>query len=414
MLMADHGGEPASLFAAVPDDKLAKLASTACRMFGIIGQVESFDAEFMVEPLCVHLADRLQRSGMSAAAQLAGASEASKGRPTELARALRVVTQLSRLAVGSTSGNARSEPSEDVNACRRAAERIGASGQVREAVLALGRLAVAGQADAADHTLPELRESVRALELGDLGAELAILLHQEKLTAQPSGKQMSTSAQSVWTAIYEMRSILQRARVRQFDTVVPEGVQLSELIDGVSCGKLSVQLLMGSSVGGSAGAQARLHQLLRAWPLLIALVREVHPGDEQAEMTLLQLGKTAFDGAARTRPDGALAYLASIFERMEKRYHAEYLRGFQSEHSWASVVAHQEEKNAKAHATSQLMGAAVSAADKSKAQRERERQAAEKAAAAEKEKGGVAAPAVPEPEPEAAAPASPNGKGAEK
>ena len=395
-MLADHGGEPAALFISVPDQQLAGLALHVCCHLRVPGASadRAFQPEFLVEPMCGQLGDCLQRAGLTAAVALEQAASAQ----TAVARVMRVVSQITRDTAGTKSASRSSlESSEDVNASRRAADRVAAAPAVREAVHAASRLASGAQTDA---TMPELRDAVRALELGDLGADVALLLHQEKLAAHPTGKPLSTQAQAVWSAVHELRGALHRARVRQYESVVPEGVQLGPLIDGVSCGRLNVSLLQGSTVTVATPAQQRLHALMRAWPLLIAIMREVHPRDSGAEMTLLALGRTAFDGWSKTRPDGALLYLTSIFERVEKRYHQEHLRGFQAEHTWAEVLAAQEAKNARDRATEQAISGGAAAAGKDRAAEAAKAKEAAAEAAKAKEAAKAAAPAeagAPEP-----------------
>ena len=77
------------------------------------------------------------------------------------------------------------------------------------------------------------------------------------------------------------------------------------LVAAVCRGKLTVATLVPAGVASakSAAAPAALREgqaVLRAWPVLMAVVREVLPRDTSAETELLRIPVNAFDPATRS------------------------------------------------------------------------------------------------------------------
>ena len=63
-----------------------------------------------------------------------------------------------------------------------AAEQLGRSGAAREEVERLGRLAIAAAKDETE--APALRAAASAAVTGEFGAQITLLIHQEKLDAR--------------------------------------------------------------------------------------------------------------------------------------------------------------------------------------------------------------------------------------
>ena len=88
------------------------------------------------------------------------------------------------------------------------------------------------------------------------------------------------------------------ARGEKFRKLCPAYLEASALIVAVSHGKLSVATLVPAGVAAAKSATALAAQcdaMMQAWPVLMAVVREVTPRDTTAEAELLKIAVSAFN-----------------------------------------------------------------------------------------------------------------------
>jgi hypothetical protein len=162
------------------------------------------------------------------------------------------------------------------------------------------------------------------------GADLALLLGQEKLTTTPAGVPHMTSR--VWNLVLELRARVAAARVIKFEPMLPAAVDNLELITAVSRGKLTMGLICGSEKLLLAEQKAAA---LRIWPVLIELHRECFPrGADEAAHGLLLMANDAFE---RSKSDaGAVKAIAPVFAKMATRF-AHYTRNGGAAPEWVQA-----------------------------------------------------------------------------
>ena len=88
------------------------------------------------------------------------------------------------------------------------------------------------------------------------------------------------------------------------EKLCPAGVEAAALVAVVCRGKLTVATLVPpglASAKSAAGQAARGEAMMRAWPVLMAVVREVLPRNTSAEDELLRISVNAFELAHRMR-----------------------------------------------------------------------------------------------------------------
>ena len=97
---------------------------------------------------------------------------------------------------GGVAARAEATGSLRVNAALQdAAEKLGAISAAREAVARLGQLATASARDKSES--PGLLSAASDAVMGEFGAQITLLIHQEKLDA-PRGAILSPNAKAVW------------------------------------------------------------------------------------------------------------------------------------------------------------------------------------------------------------------------
>ena len=167
----------------------------------------------------------------------------------------------------------------------------------REVVPRLGQLQQAASRDESES--PALCEAVRGAVTGAFGAQITLLIHQEKLDA-PKGAVLSSNAKSVWGTLAEVARQLLVAWEEHFRKLMPAGVEPLALITAVSRSKLMVAAMVPAGLVSSKAAKAPMElreAVMRAWPVMMAVMREVNPRDVSAEAELLKVAVSAFDPA---------------------------------------------------------------------------------------------------------------------
>jgi hypothetical protein len=224
-----------------------------------------------------------------------------------------------------------------------------------------------------------------------LSADVALILHQESLDRVPQtgATAASPGALRVYEHMYQLRPRLESARVRGYEQLVPKAVTAQALVKAAVTGQLTTQLLVGTGVTEPA---ARLRALARVWPVLMEIMREVHPRDATVPLTFLGMAHEAFDvGSANPQMAVQMVVTASV-EAMARRF-MEWLRGVGDMPSWTAV---RDEAAAEAQRVAVITGALSPSSQDTRSQ-------AAKAAAKEKREAEAAAAAAEKPPPEAAA-----------
>ena len=203
----------------------------------------------------------------------------------------------------------------------------------------------------------ELRKQVMALEQGPvMGAELALLLHQESLEVQPKGANLSQRAQRVYTLVRDVKPRLLAARTRYWEELMPEGVKVGELVEKVNSGAFTLQMLVPA---GAKGNEPRAMHVLRGWAALVELVVESHPRDATARPSLLRMGRDAYPVGVPLEAAPLQLAIGAVLERYETRFKS-YLAGVVSEpDQWSAVsqkVAATEGRSALLRFTHQAVG----------------------------------------------------------
>ena len=346
--------EVAILVASVPDADLVKLFKLLASNLKVLDSEVEWDNWGVLPMVCSRVVSSLDNARVTAAEALARATFSG----SELGRVAFAVSSLERS--GSTR-YANADSAGDGDAVRSAAQRIADDHTALAAVLEAAKLA---RSDASEgDSLPLLRAKVGAMELGPFGADVALLLHQEKLAASPSGA--SSAAQRVLEKVREVRTGLASARLALWRRVVPDGISLADMIAAVNCGKITSSVLIGKNPAGGASAA-----LSRVWPLLVAMVRQLWPRDTEVEYTLLRMARELFvvgkasDHAVSVVVDGVFAEYASRC--------GSWLRGIGPAPSLAKAHEHVLLEASKEASLSQAVGG----------QPKQQRSEAEKAAAA--------------------------------
>jgi hypothetical protein len=84
---------------------------------------------------------------------------------------------------------------------------------------------------------------VRGAVTGEYGAQVALLIHQEKLDV-PKGMVMTPNARAVWGALAEVARQLAMARAERFRKLLPPGVEVAALIAAMCSSKLTVAVMV--------------------------------------------------------------------------------------------------------------------------------------------------------------------------
>ena len=273
-IVSEVAPEVATLVASVPDGELIRLFKLLASNLKVLEADVAWDSWGVLPMVCSKIVCALDNARVSAAEALLRATFSG----SELGRVAYAVASLER--AGSSARYANADMGGEGDACRGAAQRIADDRDALAAVLEAAKLARSESSEA--DSLPLLREKVRSMELGPFGADVALLLHQEKLAATPSGT--SSSALRVLEKVKEVRGGLASARLALWRRVAPDGVSLVPLIEAVNCGKLTSAVLVGKSPTGGVSAG-----LARVWPLLMSMSRQMWPRDDTIDYTLLSM-----------------------------------------------------------------------------------------------------------------------------
>lgn len=268
LIVAQVGGEMLHLVVEVADDKLSHLLWCLSQtiQLGLAAAYGEWIDEVMVPQVCYRVNSLLHSAHVSAAAVLLQYAhvEAIASRVMIVVSSLGSAGAQSMRASGSTAVVSVAE-----GAVRKAAERLSANPVARAALEEAHRLSEG----LADPARPLLRDEVRRLEVGEFGADVALLLHQEKLAEPPSGA-ITQEGRAVLSTMRDLRAGVLAARERLFERCVPDGVALAGIIKAVTCGTLKAAYLQPSTGGsGPSSATAKAAAALRAWPLVAAVAR---------------------------------------------------------------------------------------------------------------------------------------------
>ena len=243
---------------------------------------------------------------------------------TEMAGALAA----SRTMGSGSGGRGASTSDTRVNAAvLRAAERLAA--EAEPVVQELQRLATASGARV-EQNGPELRAAVAAAQQGEYGAEIALILHQESLST-PKGT-MAPSANRMWNSVLVVAQRQRDALVSHFRRLAPVGVDMKLLVTAIVCGKLSVADMVPPATTKAGKAPEVRDAVMRAWPLVMQIMLEVHPRDDTAQAVMLKLALDVF-AQAHVASDPVETLLKPVLEEM-RTTSALYLLDGGAEHSW--------------------------------------------------------------------------------
>ena len=184
-------------------------------------------------------------------------------------------------------------------------------------------------AEAEDH----FRTEVGRVEL--MSSDVRLILHQEGLDRVPQTGtvQPSVGALRVIETMYNIRPRLQTARVTYVTKVAPRSVSAIALVKAVQTGSLTTAVLGAATGDGNA----QLRALMRVWPVLSQLLREVHPSDPTIDDSLVMMAHEAFDLGSANPARAIGAVVTSVFEALSLRYTA-YLRGVGDAPTWAETL----------------------------------------------------------------------------
>jgi hypothetical protein len=230
--------------------------------------------------------------------------------------------------------------------------------RVNEAVLAAAeRLSVQG----ADQTLANmqqmameagkrlhksgraLRTGCKAALLGPYGSDIALIMNQEKLEP-PKGATISPSASRVWSLLCTAAQRLREAVMLHYRKLLPDGIKAEALVTALACGKLTVALMVPAAATAAAksdkaAAEVRM-ALMRAWPVVMAILAEVNPRDESAQDTLLKMSLDVFN-PLHVVSDPVEMLMKPALEEMRVNY-ARYLLDGGDEPTWKAAAADSE------------------------------------------------------------------------
>ena len=317
-----------ALFAMAPDAQLVEACEQASRL--LLGRTPpgGWSAWALMPEIITAVAAGLLRAGRPVSELLA--RHEAVGRHSLLGQLMYVLGDLPAPPKTAGGGGAAA----------------GSGSSVAKAVRRLGEDAAAVSAIAKMHGVKdsegsELVKLARDAELSsEFGADISFILHQEGLDKIPSGElaaAMPPAAMDVWQRLRDVRPRLLAARVRRYEKLCPAAVGAQALIEAAVTCSLTVEKVTGGSKGDSAAVTA--NRLMRAWPLLAMVVREVTPRDPTAERALLAMAKDAFDTGASNAADAVRMSIADVFAAMAARA-GEYRNGVVAAMPvWADVRA---------------------------------------------------------------------------
>ena len=202
------------------------------------------------------------------------------------------------------------------------------------------RLQALGTAAARDEAeSPALVNAARNAMQGPNGADITLILSQEKLDAPKGAWGLSPNTRTVWTALATLAKQLVLAWGEKWRKLCPAHITAIPLVEAVLRGKVTVASLVPARLAAPTTAAARLEQrdaVMTAWPVLMAMVREITPRDATAESQLLEMAARAFN-PARSAGDPITRLVAPVFTEMNAKY-SRYLMGGGFEPTWAYVA----------------------------------------------------------------------------
>ena len=156
-----------------------------------------------------------------------------------------------------------------------------------------------------------------AMETGVFGADVTMILHQEKLGNVPTGAGIASApAMRVWRVMNAVMPRLLHARTPHNAKLCPNGMDAGTAIRAIGQGKLTVEALAGVAVLVKKMSAVELRTAgLRSWPVMLAMIREIMPRDETAEHHLLLMARDAFD-MSRAMFDPLATVVTPVFEEM--------------------------------------------------------------------------------------------------
>ena len=174
------------------------------------------------------------------------------------------------------------------------------------------------------------------------GADLALLLHQEKLSDRPSGAHGPLSrTQHVYTLLHDIRPRLKQARVAHYESMLDD-VDVPALVDAAQCGKITVGIVCGAA---RLSTEETCLALMRAWTIVTDIICEVTPRDVTSRAAMCQMNRLAFRGKPAESANGVRVFLSAVLERYSNRY-AAYLSGVESSPStWAEAREYVREQH---------------------------------------------------------------------
>jgi hypothetical protein len=339
------GGDLAALFEDVPDAKMQYVLTSLMLLYeatrGLVSNVTVVDFQrFAPVILTLHVlvAASFSEAGYTGPAALKQCSKKTddKGEIAVMALTLAVTGNNANRARGGSGGGWASGLSESPNpqmhdTVRTAAGRIADVGSAEVTLEKIVELAKEAGTDVSKNTvmLAELQVAQRNSEFG---ADLALLLGQEKLLRAPSGVPSNTGR--VWNLVWELYTRVPAARVVKFEQMLPTAVDDLELVTAVGRGKVTMSLICGKPEKTATFAEQKA-AVLDAWPVLVALHRECFPrGADDAQQGLLEMAHDSFD-RSRTA-EAAVKAISPCLAAMATRF-ASYTRQGGAPPSWVKV-----------------------------------------------------------------------------
>jgi hypothetical protein len=287
---------------------------------------------------------RRDRDGPDAADVLQTLLEQNSHVPDVRARVGLAVAAIATHAAtnGGAAGQAAAAGSVPVNeALKSAAEMIGNLGAGRAEVTRLGTLATATARDESESQAlcSAARDTLQPgpLRRGGYAPHQPGEARRSKrcVWAEP---ERDTNARSVWVTLAAVARQLMMAWGEKWRKLCPAHLEASALVVAVIRGKVSVATLVPTGLAVAKSAKALAEQrdaMMQAWPVLMAVVREVTPRDTTAEAELLEIAVRAFNPThAGAEPVENL--VAPVFKEMTAKYGRYLVSGGIELRKWSS------------------------------------------------------------------------------
>ena len=287
-LVRDIGQELRTACEDVPPELLRSQIGGMAGMFdclrNMVAGKEHWDMNFVLPALQTTLSNGTALTGQSLEALMAQNGNVSNPR-ARVGIAMAVLAQAVTAAGSGASGGAAAATSAQVNEAQKcAADHLGNDNAGRTEVLKLGALGTAAARDEAES--PALCAAARNAMQGRHGADITLLLSQEKLDTPKGACGLSPNTRTVWQALAAVARQLLLAWGEKWRKLCPAHIMAIVLVEAVLRGKVSVAMLVPARLGAPKTAAAMLEQrdaVMQAWPVLMAVVREVTPSDATAE-----------------------------------------------------------------------------------------------------------------------------------